>query len=319
MPSPQNLIRTWLQLLRAPNLLTVPGDPAAGYFLACFGAADTPLWPVIAASLCFYGGGLLLNDLADTEEDRRERPSRPLPSGAASPRSVLAGLLVLFAAGLGLCWHVDAATLAVGGALLAAITLYNLHTKRLPIVGALNMGACRALSMLLGATAVSHGDLTIPLLFKGRLDHLLAAGMVLAAFITAITHLARFETQQTVPAYAKLLPALALTAGITLLLPELHLIKGVGTFLREHQPNPALVSSAIFVIAAFSAWQIAFTLLRDRAAPVPPQIGNLIRLLLLLQAGFCAASATMDGMSTAVLLVLLWPIARVLSRWFYAS
>ncbi len=291
----------------------------AGYFLACFGVAENRMWPVIVASLCFYGGGLLLNDLADLEEDRRERPSRPLPSGAASPRAVRVILLLLFAAGLVLCWLVDLSTLAVGGALLAAVALYNLHTKRVPIIGAVNMGACRALSMLLGATAVSHGDLTIPLLMKGRLDHLLAGLTVLGAYIAAVTHLARFETRQSVPGSAKLLPALILTAGCAVFLSKLQLAKGVELFLRDRQPNPALVGLIIFIIALWSAWSVAIILLRDRTAPVPPQIGQLIRLLLLFQAALCAASATMEGMSAAVILVLLWPIARVLGRWFYAS
>jgi len=319
MPSLPHPIRTWLQLFRAPNLLTVPGDPVAGYFLACFGVTDTELWPVILAALGFYGGGLLLNDLADLAEDRRERPSRPLPSGAASPRAVLVVLLLLFAGALALCWRVDRSTFATGGALLLAIVLYNVRTKRLPVVGAVNMGACRALSMLLGATAVSHGDLTFPLLLNGRLDHLAAAAIVLGAYIAAVTHLARFETHGTVPTFPKLLPALALTAGVLVFLPTLHLLKGLQTFFVERQTNPAFVSAVIFLIAVTSAWKVAITLLRDRAAPVPPQIGNLIRLLILLQAALCAASGTVAGMSAAVILVLLWPIARVLGRWFYAS
>ncbi len=319
MPPSSNPIRTWLQLFRAPNLLTVPGDPMAGYFLACFGVAENRMWPVIVASLCFYGGGLLLNDLADLEEDRRERPSRPLPSGAASPRAVLVVLLILFTGALVLCWLVDLSTLAVGGALLAAVALYNLHTKRVPIIGAVNMGACRALSMLLGATAVSHGDLTIPLLMKGRLDHLLAALTVLGAYIAAVTHLARFETRQSVPGSAKVLPALILTAGCAVFLSKLQLAKGVELFLRDRQPNPALVGLIIFIIALWGAWSVAIILLRDRTTPVPPQIGHLIRLLLLFQAALCAASGTMEGMSAAVILVLLWPISRVLGRWFYAS
>ena len=31
---------TWLQLLRAPNLFTVPGDPLAGFLLASGGVFD---------------------------------------------------------------------------------------------------------------------------------------------------------------------------------------------------------------------------------------------------------------------------------------
>src|SRR6266567_8976267 len=92
-PPPPNMSasakwRAWLQLLRAPNLFTVPGDPLAGFLLATAGRPDIRLVFAITASLCFYCHGLLLNDLADLAEDRRDRPNRPLPSGAASPGAV---------------------------------------------------------------------------------------------------------------------------------------------------------------------------------------------------------------------------------------
>ena len=58
------LLRTWLQLLRAPNLFTVPGDPLAGYLLACYGAVEPRVLLPVFASLCFYSSGLLVNDLA---------------------------------------------------------------------------------------------------------------------------------------------------------------------------------------------------------------------------------------------------------------
>ncbi|MEA3189035.1 MAG: hypothetical protein QOD99_2865, partial [Chthoniobacter sp.] len=72
-------LRTWLQLFRAPNLFTVPGDPLAGYLLVVRGSFNGAVLPAIGASICFYAAGLLMNDLADFAEDRRERPERPLP------------------------------------------------------------------------------------------------------------------------------------------------------------------------------------------------------------------------------------------------
>ena len=67
-------VRTWLQLVRAPNLLTVPGDPLAGFLLATFGVLRAQAAFAVGASLCLYAAGLLWNDLFDLEEDRRERP-----------------------------------------------------------------------------------------------------------------------------------------------------------------------------------------------------------------------------------------------------
>jgi 4-hydroxybenzoate polyprenyltransferase len=303
MPRP---IRTWLQLLRAPNLLTVPGDPVAGYLLACFGVVEGKLWPAIAASLCFYAGGLLLNDLADLAEDRRERPGRPLPSGAARPGTVFAVLLVLFAAALAICWHIERITFATGGALLLAIVLYNCWTKRLPILGPLTMGLCRGLSMLLGATAVYHGDLTYQLIAYRRLDHLVTAAAIVVAYIAAVTHLARSETHATIPAAAKWLPFGVVVAGTV-------------AFLAELNSTAQVASTPLFAIAIVIAFQVALRLTRDSAAPVPPEIGHLIRLLLLIQAAFAAAVGGVEGSLAAGLLVLLWPASRLLGRWFYAS
>lgn len=307
MPQRPSPIRTWLQLFRAPNLFTVPGDPLAGYLLACFGAVELEaLWPPICASLCFYAGGLLLNDLADLKEDRAERPDRPLPSGAASPAAVGAMALVLFVIALAFCARLGAATLATGGALLVAIAAYNLFTKRLPVIGAINMGACRGLSMLLGATAVTHGDLTYPLIVRGRLDHLVIAVALVSIFVAAITNLARFETKQEVPRTAKWLPVLPL-------------VFGAWFFLGQVAPFARTTPGVLFLVAIFSATQVAMRLTSNAETPVPPQIGQLIRLLLLVQAAFCAALGGVEGSLAAGALVMLWPISRFVGLWFYAS
>ncbi len=305
MPRPHP-IRTWLQLFRAPNLLTVPGDPLAGYLLACFGVVEEKLWPAIGASMCFYAGGLLVNDLADLAEDRRERPGRPLPSDAASVPAVGAVLLALFTFALYLCWKIDRTTFATGGALLLAIVAYNCGSKRIPVIGVLNMGLCRGLSMLLGATAVSHGDLTYQLIAYGRLDHLVIAVGTVVAYIAAVTHLARYETHTAPPSYAKWLPVAALTIG-------------AACFVSQLSPASQGATIPLFLIALVSAVQIALILRRDPATPVPPEIGKLIRLLLLIQAAFCAAVGGVEGSLAAGILVLLWPISRLLGRWFYAS
>ena len=146
-------IRTWLQLFRAPNLFTVPGDPLAGYVLAAYGAFEADVFYAVGASVCFYAAGLLDNDLADLAEDRAERPSRPLPSGAASPRTVALVAAVLVGAGFLLAGQLGGAALTVAAGVVGAIGLYNHVTKRLPVIGALNMGVCRGLSVLLGAAA----------------------------------------------------------------------------------------------------------------------------------------------------------------------
>jgi 4-hydroxybenzoate polyprenyltransferase len=147
--------RTWLQLPRAHNLFTaVTGNPVAGYLVSNDGFVEGSILLVAAASHCFYGAGLLLNDLVDLSEDRLERPSRPLPSGQESPATVRSVLWLLNALGLafrGASGSLSA--LACGAATVTAVCLYNGTAKHLPVWGALTMGACRGLSLLTGALA----------------------------------------------------------------------------------------------------------------------------------------------------------------------
>lgn len=299
-------LRTWLQLLRAPNLFTVPGDPLAGYLLACYGAVEPVIALPVFASLCLYSSGLLLNDLADLAEDRAERPTRPLPSGAASRSGVIIVMLVLAAAGLALCGRVGTWTLGVGIVLLIAIASYNLGLKRVPVVGAVNMGLCRGLSLLLGATAVPHGDLTLRLMLRGRLDHVIVAFLLVTLFIAAITNLARFETKSAVPGFAKWLPAAAIAGGAVSFVPAVN------------GPNRQS-TIALFVLAFLLSAQVAWRLTRDPQQPIPPMIGTLIRLLIILQAAFCAAAGDVIGAFAAAMLVILWPVSRAVGKRFYAS
>ena len=299
-------LRTWLQLFRAPNLFTVPGDPLAGYVLASYGAFESDVFFAVGASVCFYAAGLLDNDLADLAEDRAERPSRPLPSGAAQPRTAALVAAVLVGVGFLLAGKLGATALIVAAGVVVSVGLYNHVTKHLPVIGALNMGVCRGLSVLLGAAAAPHGELLWRLLAAGRVKPLLIACGLVTAFIAAVTHLARFETKTQSPPSAKWLPALVLLAGSALFLTQVWTVTIWST-------------AAIFAVAALSALAVAIQLARDAAAPVPPRIGQLIRLLLLLQTAFCAAAGTVESSFAAALLLIAWPVSRAVSKRFYAS
>ena len=83
-------VRAYLQLLRLPNVFTALADVAMGLLVAG-GALDNwhVLVPLGIASAGLYLAGMVLNDWFDAELDARERPSRPIPSGAfrRRPRS----------------------------------------------------------------------------------------------------------------------------------------------------------------------------------------------------------------------------------------
>src|SRR5438034_11690528 len=73
----------WARLVRLPNVFTALADIGLGILVAgpvTVGAAPAAL--LLLASACLYCGGMVWNDYFDVEQDRRERPFRPIPSGA---------------------------------------------------------------------------------------------------------------------------------------------------------------------------------------------------------------------------------------------
>ena len=200
-------MKNWLQLFRAPNLFTVPGDPLAGFLLASAGARifHPAIVAIILASLLLYGFGLLLNDLMGLPEDRVQRPTRPLPSGAVRPKRVAAVAAAIAIAGLGFCALAGTKSFWYGCAILLAVITYDCGVKRIPFLGAINMGACRGLNVLLGAS-----------LAQTFAPPALAAAGLAAAYITAVSLLARRETENPAipPLIGKLIRALILIQAL---------------------------------------------------------------------------------------------------------
>src|SRR5262249_56660474 len=124
-------LRTYAQLVRLPNLPTALAD-------ICLGALATHALPgrwaafglLLVASACLYSGGMVWNDFFDLEQDRRERPFRPLPSGRVSRRAAAVLGTGLFAAGLGCAAAAGTDSLILAGLLVLAILAYDAWLKR---------------------------------------------------------------------------------------------------------------------------------------------------------------------------------------------
>ncbi len=288
----------WFALLRVPNLLTVPGDPIAGYLLAAGPAAviDSRVGLAVLASLCFYAGGLITNDLADVTEDRRDRPARPLPSGLISGTSARNVAVFLLSLALALCAVLGKASLLTGSMLCIGILGYNLGLKRVVIAGPLVMGCCRSLSLCLGATV--HGTASVSLV---------AASGILASYIALVTWLAQREMSPSRAGLAGWMPAAILLAGMAAMV----------RFTKAPPEEHLRLAGAFFLAFALAA-RVAMEL--RAKTPMPPLIGLLISALMPLQSAFCiAAGAGLWSMFFGFVLIALWPLHRLLSRWFYAS
>ncbi len=195
-------LRTALVLGRVSNLPTVlsnalAGAAASGGALAAVGA------PAFGLTL-FYVGGMYLNDAFDAPIDARERPTRPIPSGAASRPVVFAAGFLMLAAGLALALT-SLVTAATGALLAACIVLYDAAHKGIS-VAPLIMGACRVLCYVFAAAATG-GDVGAPPLALG------AAGLFL--HIVGLTYAARQEGYDRIEAIS---PLAALAGAVVIAL-----------------------------------------------------------------------------------------------------
>ena len=172
----------YLRLVRAPAVFSALGDPLAGLLLDDDRIELARAARLSAASAMIYLAGMALNDVADREEDARERPDRPIPSGAVSPRAAaIVGSSLLFAGTLA-AWRGGARW--TGPALAAAVVAYDFQLKHSEILGPIAMGACRSLSLLMGVEAAG-GDVSR----RGA-----EGALLLGAYVAGLTLVARGET-----------------------------------------------------------------------------------------------------------------------------
>jgi 4-hydroxybenzoate polyprenyltransferase len=198
-------LRGYLELLRPPNVVTAIADVLAGYAVA--GRAQPRALPwVIAATVCLYAGGVVLNDFFDRGVDAVERPERPIPSGRvpAARAAALGGALLV--AGIVAATQATPSAAGVAAAIAALVLVYDARAKRHPIAGPVCMGTCRGLNLLLGVSIEA-----------GALRAEWPLGLLPLLYIAAVTAVSRGEVhggRKPVATFALISLALVL-AGLT--------------------------------------------------------------------------------------------------------
>lgn len=173
----------FLRLVRAPAVFSALGDPLAGMLIARRTLPPARAARVAGAAAALYLAGMALNDYADREEDARDRPERPIPSGAVTPGEAAAMGSALLLLGVLLARQAGAGR--TGLTLAGTVLAYDFSFKASP-AGPAAMGACRALSLLMGAEAADpeHG-----------VRRAAGAATLLAGYVAGLTLLARGETE----------------------------------------------------------------------------------------------------------------------------
>ena len=279
--------------MRPANIVTAWADILAGF--AASGAVELiniqVLGWLLLATTGLYGGGIVLNDVFDAELDAQERPERPIPSGRASRQGATLLGSVLLVTGVVAAAQVSllSATLASGIALAA--TLYDAVGKHHPILGPLNMGACRGGNLLLGISAV-------PAMIG---EHWFLA-VIPIIYIAAVTTISRGEVHG----------AKGITGIIALLLIGLVIagLLGLG-LLQDYQVLAALPFVALFAV------RVLLPFIKAVREPKPEQIRIAVKAgvlsLIVLDATVAAGFATLPY---GLLVLSLLPISMALAQIF---
>lgn len=160
-------IGAYLKLMRPANIVTAIADilmgfAASGALLSLglwdgnsisFSSLQPLLW-LILSTIGLYGGGVVFNDVFDAELDRVERPERPIPSGKATVSGAATLGVLLLTVGILAAWQVSVVSTIIASAITACALLYDWKGKHHPVLGPINMGACRGGNLLLGISAV---------------------------------------------------------------------------------------------------------------------------------------------------------------------
>jgi 4-hydroxybenzoate polyprenyltransferase len=300
-------IRTYAQLVRLPNVFTALADICLGG-LAAWSLAGWDFWSawafacLLLASACLYSAGMVWNDYFDIEQDRKERPFRPLPSGRVSPREALQIGSGLLAAGLVLAalagWRSGGWTalpVVLAALLAAAILLYDGWLKR-TWVGPIGMGLCRFLNVLLGLTISTA-------LAPGCKLHL---ATVVGLYIVGVTWFARTE--------ARMSHKSALEGAAVVMLAALALALPVPLWFPADTSSPLFpyLLVGLGFLVGVPVWS---AIARPAPGPVQAAVKRSIMGLVVLDATLATALAGTGGL---VILVLLVP-ALYLGRWIYST
>jgi 4-hydroxybenzoate polyprenyltransferase len=300
-------MRAYLQLMRLPNVFTAMADIALGFLFTHERLA--PLWQfalLLATSSLLYLAGMVLNDFFDQEQDARERPLRPLPSGRISPATAKRLGLGLLASGTALGWGTSAASGdvrsgVVATLLAAAVLAYDGWLKK-TLVGPVVMGACRTLNVLLGMSLADGGWHAV--------HWVVALGIGL--YIVGVTVFARSEARASGKTQL-LLGTLILAGGIAL-------VASLPAWASGGEWPPIEAPPRWYVFWGLIGLLIAGRCLRAVLEPSPPLVQAAVRScifsLVVLDAGAC--TAVQDMTSAAAILLLLAP-TLLLGRWIYST
>lgn len=297
------MIKPYLQLIRAPNGLTAISNIIAASVIVSSAQLSFEILYLVLASMCFYYGGMVLNDCFDYQEDLTERPNRPLPSKQISLKNAwLQGYSLLLAGLVLTCvYSTHIVTLGVSLALCTVILLYNGYIKE-GLPGSIMMGLCRYFNWCLGLVAVS-------LSLNGLPSNVFMIALPIFFYICGLTFISKQET------HAKNKRALWVLTAL-LAITVLSLIGLIVCFTDTFKGSLAI---SIGLVILWLGW------LLSRLIPVwrnfnPSSIQQLVMWMVIGVIPFDALLVAFSGQYLwAVAILMLLPPCRWMSHKLYMT
>ena len=266
------MFRQYITLVRLPNIFTAVSNILPGYCIIVtaisFSFTNANLLylaGLMVTSSLLYMTGIVLNDYFDIEIDKKERPTRPLPSGNVSKRKALiiaiSSTIAANVISLAISWMSFVFALI----LTAIIIAYDSRLKHKTITGPITMSLARFVNVILGASPA------FPMLLLSResITMLLFIATTLFIYILSIIILSKKEVSGKVTR----LNIIFSFAIVFVVITSISIAGLIGIFQTVVFVNLALFS-AVMIITLIS-------ILRGHASLGPVYIQNSIRNMII--------------------------------------
>lgn len=190
------MFRQYIILIRLPNIFTAASNILSGYFTIVATVSSSfinlhllYLVGLMTSSSLLYLAGIVFNDYFDIEIDKKERLTRPLPSGKITKRKALTIAISSMIAANVITLVINWTSFIIAIILTTIIIAYDYGLKHNNITGPIIMGLARSINVILGASPA----LSTLLLSVTASKMLLFIAISLFLYIVAISILSKKE------------------------------------------------------------------------------------------------------------------------------
>jgi 4-hydroxybenzoate polyprenyltransferase len=263
---------SYIILVRLPNVFSAASNILPGYFTIVTAVSSSflsinilYLAALMTSSSLLYLAGIVFNDYFDFEIDKKERPTRPLPSGKITKGKALTIAISSIIAANVLTLLIHWTSFIVAVILTTIIIAYDYRLKHDTITGPITMGLARFFNIILGATPA----LPTLLLSAASSKMLLFIATLLFLYVIAISILSKKEVSGKIT-NAIIISSLSI---VFVVIATIAIAGLIGIFRSAVFANLALFS--IVMIITFRP------ILRGLDSLAPIQIRNIIKNMII--------------------------------------